>query len=165
MNCAASKSLMEYDAGVIAMGLSCTVRRLLLRSMMMTFPISGYLWTIGVIMTGVLYMISPTSAPPPDIPYVPDIAWGLLLMTVGSLMMYSMIVEKPKWVSVLSFLISVFAVTLFIASVVNHRPVAMISSSLTSVYYAYAYLCAHLTTEWRHIDDDRLSNLRDKLKV
>lgn len=139
------------------------VRSMLLRSMMLTFPISGYLWTIGVIMTGVLYMISPTSAPPPNIPYVPDMVWGVLFMMVGSLMMYSMIVEKPKWVGRLSFLISVFAVTLFIASVVNHRPVAMISSSLTSVYYAYSYLCAHLTTEWRHIDDDRLDNLRDHL--
>lgn len=153
---------MVIDADVCVMNLNDRVRERLLRSMMMTFPVSGYLWTIGVIMTGVLYVISPTSAPPPDIPHVPDMVWGVLLMTVGSLMMYSMIVEKPKWVSVLSFLISVFAVTLFIASIVHHRPVAMISSSLTAVYYAYSYLCAHLTTEWRHIDDDRLENLRER---
>lgn len=165
MNCAVLKSLMECDAGVIAMGLSDKVRRLLLRSMMLTFPISGYLWAVGVILTGILYMISPTSAPPPDIPYVPDMLWGLLLAGVGSGMMYSMLTERGRAVSVLSFLISVFAVTLFIASVVNHRPVAMISSSLTSVYYAYTYLCGHLITEWRHIDNDRLENLRDKLKV
>lgn len=138
---------------------------MLLRSMMLTFPISAYLWAIGVVLTGILYIIDPEVAQPADIPYVPDLLWGLLLTAIGSSMIYSMIKGKGRAINLLSFLISVFATTLLIASVIEHRPVSAISSGLTSIYYAYSYLCAHLISEWRQIDRERLERLKDNLRL
>lgn len=141
------------------------VRSMLLRSMMLTFPISAYLWATGVVLTGILYIIDPRVAQPADIPFVPDLLWGLLLTTIGVSMLYAMVKEKGRAINVLSFLTSVFATTLFIASGIEHRPVSMISSGLTATYYAYSYLCAHLISEWRQIDRERTERLKDHLRL
>ena len=144
-------------------GARVKVRRILLRSMMLTFPVSSYLWVIGVILTGVLYMTPHDWTSPADIPYIPDIVWGVLLATAGLTMLTAMVKEWGRVINILSFLIAMFATTLFIASIMDTRPVATISSGLTAIYYAYLYLCAHLITEWRHIEGDRIDNLQDEL--
>lgn len=141
------------------------VRKGLLKSMTWTFPVSAYLWAIGVVLTGILYMIDPASAPPPDIPLTSDFIWGIGLAIVGLSMLYAMLVEHGRVVSILSFIIAMFATTLFLASFMDDRPVAMVSSGLTATYYSYSYLCSHLITEWRSIDEERLERLHDELDI
>lgn len=150
---------------VSAMKRGNIVNRWLLKSMTLTFPVSAYLWTIGVVSTGILYAISSFlgSWEPADIPFVPDLVWGVLLMVTGLSMIWAMIMENGKLVNALSFFIAIFATTLFIASVLDQNPVPSISAGLTSVYYSYSYLCSHLITEWRSINDKRLEDLRDEL--
>lgn len=132
--------------------------------MALTFPVSGYLWATGVIMTGILYMVGPR-ANPANIPMVPDFLWGVLLTLIGSGMLWAMLREHSRWIKIMSLLIATFAMTLFLASVIDSRPVSAISSGLTCIYYGYTYLCSDLIPEWRAIKQERLRVLYKDLDL
>lgn len=141
------------------------VRKGLLKSMMWTFPVSTYLWAVGALLVGILYIFDPRWYPPSEIQLFADTIWGVCLTAAASLMIYCMIKEHGRAINSLSFIIALFATSLFIASVLDYRPVAAISSGLTAIYYSYSYLCSHLITEWRSINEERLELLHDELDI
>lgn len=86
-------------------------------------------------------------------------------MSAATAMIYCMIKEHGRAINILSFVIALFGTSLFIASVVDYRPVSAIASGLTAIYYSYSYLCSHLITEWRVINDERLDRLHEELDL
>jgi len=152
----------DADASV-TMKMSVRGRKGLIKSMMWTYPFSAYLWALGAMGVGLLYLFEPEEHPPADIPLVTDWVWGLTLTVASALVIYFMRKECGRAVQVSSFVISLLAFSLFIASAMEYRPVSTIAAVLTSIYYAYSYLTATMIPEMRAVRESRKVVLLDEL--
>ena len=139
--------------------LPARVRKRLLKSIAWTFPLSSYLWAVGVIAFGLVYVARPEWARPPDIILFHDTLWGLGLIVSGAGTVYAMLRERPVALRLLSFLIAVAGVFLSISSALEGEMTTTISAGLTTIYYSYVYLSADMINEYRAMGEDRLSRI------
>lgn len=125
------------------------------KSLLSIYPMSAYLWTLGIALVGFAYMAFPDSVINNDIPLIYDRLWGMAVMLTGAAMIVVMRNPTDHWVKILSGILFLASVMLLIPSIVTVSVVAIVMSSLSMLFYGYTYLCSSIVLDWQLIEQIR----------
>ena len=114
----------------------------LIRSLVSGFPLSSYLWVLCTVVVGLVYMLAPGEVPRTDEPNIINVISGLIAVVSGLALIWGMVSQKVAICRVSSVVLFLLWVSLLISAIGDQRPVAIIMSAFSAVFYAYGAILA-----------------------